>query len=595
MSDADLLRNYADRGSEEAFSEIMSRYLNLVYSVAMRCLGNSESAQDVAQQVFCLLAKKAGTIPRDQLLIGWLYRATCHLSWKRVRAEKNRHRYESKAQEWYSCQEGESEELWSEVVPNIETAIAQLNGLDQTCLLLRFFRGHSWRDIGHQLGLSEDAARMRVNRALEEMRRFLHGKGIQVSSAVLGSLLSENAVQSAPSGLAGAIGTLRTSCHSQYRRREWMVGIREVLRRMIRWKAAFAGIVTVGLLDFGLYSYNQHQEDSVAITFPLKHHETEVPQRPPTRKIEVTRPQVAVSGEALDPNARVTLSFSGGSVSPVLRFYGKLSGRVLISTPGMQVNRMMPLASEHPLMPDQAMELIESALRDQAGLRILHLDHRRSFIVPTDDEWETIARQHSSSPQAVALGMEYEKKTFESWMAAAIADYPRQNKKSLFAIMMMGSAVEEFLVRELDCCKEVSAVQLDGTAQNLSRLAADSADLARFHLSARFLGYVEPISDRGVCALLTAVHARAPVSQEAVQSLSLIMDRDANAFARCKEALDELRKTSGQIPPSPEIQRLMNLIQEKAQGDRPTGGFTPGSGRPNIMPNPQLPAESRLK
>jgi len=60
MEDWRLLQEYLDRGSEAAFTALMGRHMNLVYSAALRRLGDPEAARDVTQSVFCLLAPAAG-------------------------------------------------------------------------------------------------------------------------------------------------------------------------------------------------------------------------------------------------------------------------------------------------------------------------------------------------------------------------------------------------------------------------------------------------------------------------------------------------------------------------------------------------------
>jgi len=75
--DTQLLRRYAEEGFEPAFSELVARHINLVYSAALRQVGgDTHLAQDVTQTVFADLARKAGTISSRQVLTSWLYQAT---------------------------------------------------------------------------------------------------------------------------------------------------------------------------------------------------------------------------------------------------------------------------------------------------------------------------------------------------------------------------------------------------------------------------------------------------------------------------------------------------------------------------------------
>ena len=78
MSDApQLLSAYAEHGDEAAFRELVSRYADLVYSVAFRQVGgNAALAEDIVQTVFTDLARKAPSL-RTNTLGGWLHRHTC--------------------------------------------------------------------------------------------------------------------------------------------------------------------------------------------------------------------------------------------------------------------------------------------------------------------------------------------------------------------------------------------------------------------------------------------------------------------------------------------------------------------------------------
>lgn len=75
MSDHELLQSYVQDGSEAAFAKLVERHLNLVYSAARRMVRDPHLAQDVTQEVFTLLARKAGKLGRGTILSAWLYRA----------------------------------------------------------------------------------------------------------------------------------------------------------------------------------------------------------------------------------------------------------------------------------------------------------------------------------------------------------------------------------------------------------------------------------------------------------------------------------------------------------------------------------------
>jgi RNA polymerase sigma factor (sigma-70 family) len=200
-----LLSLYAQTGSESAFRELVSRYIDLVYSTACRLVGGDvQSAQDVAQTVFVALADKAGTLPKDVMLGGWLHQHTRFAAGKLMRTERRRQLRERQAAEMNAI-EDHSESNLARVAPVLDEAIGQLDAEDRTAILLRFFERKDFHGVGDALGSSEDAARKRVDRALEKLHVLLKHRGATLSAAALGTALATEAVTAAPAGLAGSV------------------------------------------------------------------------------------------------------------------------------------------------------------------------------------------------------------------------------------------------------------------------------------------------------------------------------------------------------------------------------------------------------
>jgi len=201
--DAQLLRRYAEAGSESAFSELVSQHIDLVYSAALRQLnGDTHLAQDVAQTVFADLARKARTVSRHGVLTGWLYQATRYAASKVVRTERRRATREKEA---VAMQELSSEANWDDLRPLLDEAMGSLGAKDRDAVLLRYFDRKELRAVGDALGISEAAARKRVSRALERLRRYLTARGVSLSAGTLATALTGSAVQAAPPALAGTI------------------------------------------------------------------------------------------------------------------------------------------------------------------------------------------------------------------------------------------------------------------------------------------------------------------------------------------------------------------------------------------------------
>lgn len=201
-NDHDLLRQFAAHRSEDAFRQLVNRHVGMVFSVARRVTDDPQLAEEVAQTTFATLAQKAGELRPDDVPAGWLYHAARHLALRAVRSEQRRRQREHLAATMNTDEPGPSV-----VAEHLESAMDQLPPADRDALVLRFFEDRNLREVGHELGLTEDAARMRVNRALEKLRGVFGKLGITGSAAWLGTTLTTSATASVPAGLGTTITT----------------------------------------------------------------------------------------------------------------------------------------------------------------------------------------------------------------------------------------------------------------------------------------------------------------------------------------------------------------------------------------------------
>jgi RNA polymerase sigma factor (sigma-70 family) len=200
-----LLADYVKNGSDPAFRELVTRYLNLVHSAAIRLVGgDAHLAEDVAQTVFVDLARMAGGLSSEVMLGGWLHRHTCYVAAKTMRTERRRQSRERQAVAMYSHND-HSEANLAQLTPFLDDAINRLGARDRTAIMLRFFEQRDLRSVGEALGSNEDAAQKRVARALEKLRALLKKRGVALSVAALGTALSTDAVTAAPAGLAASV------------------------------------------------------------------------------------------------------------------------------------------------------------------------------------------------------------------------------------------------------------------------------------------------------------------------------------------------------------------------------------------------------
>lgn len=208
VSDMDLMQEFADHHSESAFTELVQRHINLVYSVALRYVGNSQDAQDVTQAVFIILAKKITSLRQRTTLTGWLYETTRFASSQLLRSRKRQQARDIEAFMQSTLNEPEAESVWRLLAPHLEGAMSDLGERDRTLLVLRFYESKSGAEAAALLGIRVDAAQKRTARALEKLRKFLTKRGVTLTAAAIAGVVSANSVQAAPVGLAKSISAV---------------------------------------------------------------------------------------------------------------------------------------------------------------------------------------------------------------------------------------------------------------------------------------------------------------------------------------------------------------------------------------------------
>ena len=246
MDDWSLLQDYVERRSELAFEALVRRHLNMVYSAAWRQTGDVDLAEETAQAVFVLLARKGARLPRGVIIAGWLHRAACLTARRALRDQTHRRIKQREAVEMKPTDD--TDEIWNRLLPHLDAALENLGEADRTAIVLRFLEQRNFRDVAAALSVSEDAAKKRVMRALEKLRLVFARKGVTLGLATAAVVLSAKATEAAPAGLlkasvqaglsggmaaAPAVGALAAGV------------AREALISRLQWSAALA---VLGLL-----------------------------------------------------------------------------------------------------------------------------------------------------------------------------------------------------------------------------------------------------------------------------------------------------------------------------------------------------------
>ncbi|HTI71789.1 MAG TPA: sigma-70 family RNA polymerase sigma factor [Candidatus Limnocylindria bacterium] len=242
MDDHELLRLYVEAASEDAFRQLVERHGGLVYGVALRQLRRPHDAEEVAHAVFMALAKKAGALQAGTVLAGWLFRATRFAAAKLQRDEERRQRREREtAAMMDAVSTADSDKYWEQIVPVLDDELAALGEKDRTAILLRFFQDRSFREVGQTLGTSEDAAKMRVSRALENLRQRFKKRGVVLPAIALAAAFggkASAATLTMPSALALSV------TKSALTKQGAVPLVQAIAQRMAWWKWKRAALVT---------------------------------------------------------------------------------------------------------------------------------------------------------------------------------------------------------------------------------------------------------------------------------------------------------------------------------------------------------------
>src|SRR5262249_775917 len=155
--------------------------------------GNEGLAEDITQAVFSELARKAASLTNHPALAGWLYTCVRRMSANVLRAQDRRQRRELQSQIMNELLSSDSESRWRQSQPVLDDAMHQLNETERNAIVLRFFEERSLREVALVLGLNENAAHVRVHRALDKLRLLLAKRGITSTAAGLAASIAAGA------------------------------------------------------------------------------------------------------------------------------------------------------------------------------------------------------------------------------------------------------------------------------------------------------------------------------------------------------------------------------------------------------------------
>jgi RNA polymerase sigma factor (sigma-70 family) len=377
IEDTVLLREYTANRTEEAFAQLVRRHLNLVYAAAMRRTGGDpHRSQEIVQLVFNELARRAEKVARHPTLAGWLHAATRNAAINAARADRRRRFYEKEASlmnEILSFPPLDAE--WDRLRNMIDEVIDRLPQSDHDAIVLRFLEGHTFAEVGQALQISEDAARMRVDRALNKIRRLLARRGITSSAAALSLGLAGHTGMAAPAGMAATI----TSGALSHAASAGSAGSVVLWTALIGSKHAVATtgaalLVATGLVTFAMNSQpTQPSPSAPASTFRSSS------PAPPVTTVAVNRISPLEGSPAsvrLIPAKSARATGSANQRTRMLRNYAPLFDRLTL-TPTQREHLVTLLVDEFEIASDYAAASTASGMDPTTNARSFDLSVRK--------------------------------------------------------------------------------------------------------------------------------------------------------------------------------------------------------------------------
>ena len=204
--DSELLRRFSETGNQAAFRALVERYTGMVYGVAFRRTGDAHLSEEITQNVFLILARRADGLSIHRSLGAWLHGVTMRECYRLIRKETNRQRYLGMIREQQEARSESEEANWGAIRPHLDQLLSRLSSRDRDILILHYIEGLKFSEVGRKMGMSPAAAQKRSTRALEKISAYLKRYGVVASTAFLTKGLQAELVSTAPAGLVGKIG-----------------------------------------------------------------------------------------------------------------------------------------------------------------------------------------------------------------------------------------------------------------------------------------------------------------------------------------------------------------------------------------------------
>jgi RNA polymerase sigma factor (sigma-70 family) len=205
LPDAHLLRHFAARRDEVAFTELVRRHGPMVLGVCRRLLGNEHDAEDAFQLTFVTLSRKAGSLRRPERLGPWLHGVAVRTARKaRARAARRR-----------ACEQqapppaavGPDDPVWRDLRPVLDEAVAALPARYREPVVLCYLGGQTLAEAARRLGCPKGTVGTRLAWARARLQARLARRGVTLSAAALAAALAGSAARACPAVAAQLVAS----------------------------------------------------------------------------------------------------------------------------------------------------------------------------------------------------------------------------------------------------------------------------------------------------------------------------------------------------------------------------------------------------
>jgi RNA polymerase sigma factor (sigma-70 family) len=183
-SDAELLGRFIELQDEPAFTALVTRHAPMVLGVCRRLLRDPHQAEDSAQAVLLILARKAGSVRPPDRLAAWLYGVARQVALNALRGKARRQRREKQAGQPTPFRDPLDELTGRELLAALDEEVQRLPAVLRQPVILCCLEGKTQEEVARQLGWTPGSVKGRLERGRSRLHARLVKRGLSLSAAL---------------------------------------------------------------------------------------------------------------------------------------------------------------------------------------------------------------------------------------------------------------------------------------------------------------------------------------------------------------------------------------------------------------------------